>query len=125
MIQLLVSNDRLSQFQSHDTLTNKTTDNLKSHHLLSFVSSASCHRQPSNWQTPGEFCPTVSHSSVQYLVISNGRVLIQFSSPLSKKYRLTVTTDVKSARALVQQSFILPREQQIIINLNLALNSHS
>jgi hypothetical protein len=93
--------------------------------LLSFVSSASCHRQRSNWQTPGEFPPTVSHSSVQYLVISNGRVLINFFIASLNKYRVTVAIDVKSAMSLVQQSFILFREQQIITNLNFVSNSDS
>jgi hypothetical protein len=44
-----------SQVQSHDTRSNKTTDNLKSNHSLSFVSSVSCDPQRSNWLTPGEF----------------------------------------------------------------------
>jgi hypothetical protein len=66
---------------------NKTTDNLKSNHLLSFISSASAFgdRHHSNWLTLRQFRPTLSHSPVQYPVICNGRVLIPVSFLALKK----------------------------------------
>jgi hypothetical protein len=110
MIQILFSNYHLSQFQSHDTLSKKTTDNLKSNHLLSFVSSASCDRQRSNWLTLREFCRTVSHSPVQYPVISNGSALSRVFFAAVKKSRVTVATNRKIAMSLVHKSFILRRK---------------
>jgi hypothetical protein len=93
--------------------------------LLSFLNFTSCDRQRSSWQTAGEFRRTVSHSSVQYLVISNGRVLIKFFIAWVKKSRVTIATDVKIAMSLVHKSFILLREQQIFPNRNIASNSDS